>query len=298
MFRRRACALAPLTASALWGGMYVVSKWGFASIPPVTLGFLRVALGGAVLLGVVRFRYPARDFSRADRRRFLVLGGWIALTIVSQFVGTDLTTASQGSLLTVLTPVFTLLLGVVVLSEPLTRRRVAGMALAVAGTLLVLSGRYDLGSVSAGNLLGVAMLLVASAAWAGYTVWGKPAVRAASALETATYSTLAAVPILGVAALVELATTPRSLDGGTLSLPVLGAVAYLGVASTALAWYLWYRGLEYVDAGTVSVFFFAQPLVGAALGALLLDERLGPTFAGGGLVMAAGVLLVSTDPGT
>lgn len=41
---RYAFALAPLAAAALWGGMYVVSKWGFALIPPVTLGFLRVAL--------------------------------------------------------------------------------------------------------------------------------------------------------------------------------------------------------------------------------------------------------------
>lgn len=69
---------------------------------------------------------------------------------------------------------------------------------------------------------------------------------------------------------------------------------YLGLASTAAAWYLRYKGLEYVDAGTVAVFFFAQPAVGAVLAALFLGEALGPAFTVGGAVMAAGVYVVST----
>ena len=39
----------PLLASCLWGGMYVVSRAGFGLIPPVTLGALRVIIGGAAL---------------------------------------------------------------------------------------------------------------------------------------------------------------------------------------------------------------------------------------------------------
>jgi drug/metabolite transporter (DMT)-like permease len=301
-------ALAPLGAATLWGGMYVVSKWGFAAIPPVTLGFLRVALGAAALLAVVRWRRPTPDFSAADRRRLVALGGIVAATIATQFVGTDLTNASQGALLTVLTPVFTLLLGVAVLSEPLTRRKAAGMALAAAGTLLVLAGRYDLGAIAAGNAVGVAALLAASLAWAAYTVYGKPLVRRYSALETAAYSTLAAVPMLAVLAGVELAVlghdpvvsgSDLAVSGDPLvafppTLPVVAAVLYLGLASTAGAWYLWYKGLEYADAGTVAIFFFAQPVVGAALAAVLLGESLGPTFLVGGGVMAAGVYVVST----
>jgi len=287
-------AAAPLAAASLWGGMYVVSKWGFGAIPPITLGFLRVALGAATLLAVVRATRPARDFSRSDRYRLVALGGWVTATIATQFVGTDLTNASQGSLLTVLTPVFTLLLGVAVLAEPLSRRKTAGTALAAVGTLVVLAGRYDLAGMAAGNAAGVAALLAASLAWAAYTVYGKPLVRKFSALETATYSTVAAVPMLGALAAAELAVTGYALADVPRTLPVAAAVLYLGVASTAAAWYLWYKGLERADAGTVAVFFFAQPVVGAALAAALLGESLGPTFLTGGAVMAAGVYLVST----
>ncbi len=72
------------------------------------------------------------------------------------------------------------------------------------------------------------------------------------------------------------------------------AVCYLGLGETAAAWYLWYKGREYVDASVVSAFFFAQPVAGAVFGALFLGERLGPRFVLGGVVMAAGIYLVAT----
>lgn len=290
--RRHAFAAGPLAAAAIWGGMYVVSKWGFARIPPLTLGFLRVALGAAVLYAAVGQRRPELD--AGDRRRFLVLGGWVAATIATQFVGTELTSASQGSLLTVLTPVFTVALGAAVLDEAVTGRKLAGVALATAGTLVVLAGQYDLAATATGNAAGVALLLAASLCWAGYTVWGLPVVRRYSALTAATYSTVAATPMLAVGAAVELWVLRPPL-APALSPGALLAVAYLGVASTALAWYLWYTGLAAVPAGTVAVFFFAQPVVGAALGALLLGEAVGAGFAAGGALMGLGIWVVSRE---
>jgi len=295
VFRRNVHAFAPLAASSLWGGMYVVAKWGLATVPPVLLSFLRVALASAVLLAVVRLTKPERTFSRADRRRFLLLGAAITLTLTTQFVGTELTNASQSSLLTVLTPVFTLWLGIAVLDEPLTRAKTSGMGLALAGTTLVLAGQYDLTGMTADNAGGVAALLVASLAWAAYTVWGRDLVRRYSALETTTYATVASTPMILALVPVEFAVRNVAFGPSAVSGLLVLAVLYLGVFSTAAAWYLWYKGLEFVDSGTVSVFFFAQPVVGSALGAVLLGERLGPLFVLGGAVMAAGVYVVSAN---
>ncbi len=287
-------AAAPLGAAALWGGMYVVSKWGFQTIPPVTLAFLRVLLGAVTLVLILRLTRPRRTFSRAEWRSFAILAVWIAITLLTQFVGTDLTNASQGSLLTVLTPVFTLVLGIILLDESLSGRKIGGIVLAAIGTLLVIAGQYDLRAIGAGNLLGIIGLLVASFGWAAYTVYGTPLVRRYSPLETATYSTVLAIPILGLAAGFELLSLGRSPASVPVTPGIIGAVLYLGVGSTALAWYLWYRGVEHLEAGVVAAFFFVQPVVGSLLGVLFLEETLGPLFLVGGAVMAGGVYLAST----
>jgi len=57
--------------------------------------------------------------------------------------------------------------------------------------------------------------------------------------------------------------------------------------------YLWNKSLELLDAGLVSLLFFAQPVVGVGLGTLLLGEELnlgfwiGAVLIGGGLLVAA-----------
>ncbi len=188
----------------------------------------------------------------------MVLGAWVAVTIATQFLGTELTNASQGSLLTVLTPIFAVVLGASVLGERVTRAKAAGVVLAAVGTVVVLAGQYDLTGIAAGNAAGVALLVLASLAWAGYTVWGVAVVRKYGALTAATYSAIAATPMLFVLAVVELAVVGRGVGSIPLSAGFLFAVAYLGLASTAAAWYLWYKGLEHVPAGTVAVFFFSS----------------------------------------
>jgi drug/metabolite transporter (DMT)-like permease len=217
MVRDRLLALAPLVSAVLWGGMYVVSEWSFSEIPPVTLSFLRVALGAGVLLVIVQRTAPERSFSRQDWRGFVVLRFWVTVTLVPQFVGTALTNASQGSLLTILTPIFTVLLGVSILGEQLTQRRLAGMVLAIAGTFLVLAGQYDFSTLGGGTLVGVGLLFIASFGWAAFTIWGTPFVRKYSALETATYATVAAVPMIGILVPIELALRDGGLSGSEIT---------------------------------------------------------------------------------
>ena len=94
------------------------------------------------------------------------------------------------------------------------------------------------------------------------------------------------------AAAIEL--TQRSIgsiDAGT----VLG-ILYLGVVSTAGAMWLWNRAFTLVDASIASLFFFAQPLVGAVLGVVLLGQALTNNLLLGGLLIALGVLFSIVNP--
>jgi drug/metabolite transporter (DMT)-like permease len=292
MNRDRLLATAPLLAAIVWGGMYVVSKWGFDEIPPLTLAFLRIVIGAGVLYLIVRVTTPARSFSRGEWRRFGILAAWLTLALTTQFVGTDLTNASQGSLLTVLTPVFMVGLGVSALDEQLTAGKVLGTGIAALGTLVVLVGQYDLRALTNGSLTGVGLLLVSAFAFAAFSAFGKPLIDRYSALETATYATVLSVPMFGALVPVEVYLRPAAFGSISTTAPVVAAVLYLGVLSTAVAWYCWYKGMEYADASTVAVYFFAQPVVGIALGTLLLGETTGLGTVGGGLLLVLGVFLV------
>ncbi len=70
----------------------------------------------------------------------------------------------------------------------------------------------------------------------------------------------------------------------------MAAVLYLGVGATAIAWSLWYRGYAAAPPAVAAAAFFAQPVVGAVLGVLLLGEVLGPAFLGGAILIGGGIL--------
>jgi drug/metabolite transporter (DMT)-like permease len=82
---------------------------------------------------------------------------------------------------------------------------------------------------------------------------------------------------------------PDLLHTRPLGGPAWIAIFYVGLISTVVAYYLWNRGLELVEAGAGSVFFFAQPLTGTVFAWLLLGERLTMGFFLGAALILAGV---------
>ncbi|WP_297161494.1 DMT family transporter [Thermogemmatispora sp.] len=283
--------LAPLGASCLWGGMYVVSRASFGAIPPVTLGLLRLLLGGAALWLVLRLRGPRERLQRQERWRLPLLGLCIAATITTQFIGTNLASAHDGALLTTITPLFIVPLAWLLLGERPRWRIVAGTLLALVGVVIIVGSEQSNGASTQARslLLGDGLLIISAFFWALFTVLGTPLVRKYSALVITTYGTLWSLVFFLPLALWELSHLPRL----SFSLSSLASVLYLGLGATALAWFLWYRGVERLPAGVAAVFFFAQPLVGGLLSALFLQEVLGAGFWLGGLVLALGIMLAS-----
>lgn len=73
-------------------------------------------------------------------------------------------------------------------------------------------------------------------------------------------------------------------------------VLYLGAVSTALAFFLWTKGFELMDAGTAGLFFFVQPIFGAILGWLVLGEQLTvPFFIGSSLIIGSVLLAMKGE---
>ena len=287
--RRALGVLAGLGAAAIWGGMYVVSKYVLDHVPPFTLVWLRLAIGTAALAAVVlAVRSGPRPLGGRDIGLMAVLGAVGMLgSMNAQFLGTRLSTAANGALITSATPAFMVLFAWPILGERPTHRRVVGLLAATAGVVATIVLDPSFGGLD-GAGLGNLLLVVAALTWALYSVMAGRAARRHPALLTTLYAT-------GFGALFTLPLV--DLDFPPPPAPVWLGVLYLGVVSTAVAFYLWNRSIQLLGAGLPAVLFFAQPIVGGTLGALLLGERLGPGFFVGGGLIVIGVLVTAREDG-
>ena len=136
--RRRLLGAACLfAAAAIWGGMYVVSKYVLDYIPPMTLLAIRLVIGGAALLLVmVTSRSPWVGVRDLPRMALLGLVGF-GISLAAQFIDTRLSSASHGAVITSVTPAFILVFAAGLLKERITWAKVAAVAIATAGALLV-----------------------------------------------------------------------------------------------------------------------------------------------------------------
>jgi drug/metabolite transporter (DMT)-like permease len=284
---RLAGILSGLAAAAIWGGMYVVSKVVLEVLPPFTLLTLRLILGAAAL-GLILLLRPRMGIERRQAAQVLGIGliGF-GVSVGLQFVGTSLSSAANAALITSASPVFILLFGALLLGEAVTPRRMAALILASLGVVAVLNPtNVDL---SESSFRGNVALIAAAVTWGLYSVLVKRASRNLGTTEVSFLAFLGGLVISLPLAWVE----GQGGQAGPVTLPVVLGILYLGLVSTALAMYLWNRSLALLEAGLVSLLFFAQPVVGVSLGALLLGESLPPSFWLGSALIGAGLLLAA-----
>lgn len=281
--------LCGLGAASIWGGMYVVSKVVLEIIPPFSLVTIRLVLG-AITLALILFLKGFPKTSRAEILRILGVGfvGY-GVSLSLQFLGTKLSTAANGSLVTSATPAFVLLFAWMLLNEKITGRRLMALFLATLGVIAVIDPRSA--QLDPELFLGNLFLIGAAVTWALYSVLVRKVTQNTDVLLFSMIAFLGGLPVTVPAGAWELSTSPM----GEITLGVVGGILFLGIISTALAMVLWNTAFAYVDASLASLTFFAQPVVGTLLGWLFLSERITPLFLLGGLLIGIGLIISSRD---
>ncbi|PEU50162.1 EamA family transporter [Priestia megaterium] len=273
-------------AASIWGGMYVVVKVVVAVIPPLELVWIRyvIAILALFIIGLIK-----RQSWRINKSHIslIVAIGVIgnAISIVTQEYGTMLSSAQMGAIITSSTPAFMVIFARLILKERLNMKKGISVGLATIGVLLIVGN----GHINMSSQLGGISLLMAALTWALMSILIKRVPSSYSPVVITTYSILVAILVLtpfvykGLAEIHISKLTDPTIGGGLL---------YLGIVSTALAFILWNRGLQLLNASSGGLFFFFQPLVGTLLGWLLLGETIGGTFWIGSFLILIGVLLV------
>jgi drug/metabolite transporter (DMT)-like permease len=194
--------------------------------------------------------------------------------------------ASQGALVQASIPAMTALVAVLWLRERASTSRWVGIALSVAGVLIVFSGGSSDGSGSA--LLGCLLMFASVVCWALYTAMAKRVAAFDSIVITASVTATGALLLLPLS-LYEFATA------GIQALPAKAwlGVLYLGCIASGLAYMLYNASLRHLDASEVGVYTNLIPVVGVLTGVIVLGEPLTLRIIAGAAVVAIGVWLTS-----
>lgn len=273
-------------AASIWGGMYVVVKHVVDFVPPLELVWIRyiIAIFALLIIGVV-----TKQSWRIEKRDLLLIFmiGLIGntISIITQEVGTMLSTAQMGAIITSTTPAFMVLFARIILKEKITFKKAISIILATLGVGIIVGNA----NIEPSLQLGGVSLLVAALTWALMSVLIKRVPGQYSQIVVTCYTTLVAIVLLTPFTISRL----PELDVQAMMHPsIWGGLLYLGVISTACAFLLWNRGLQMLNASSGGLFFFFQPIVGTFLGWLLLGEQIGLSFWIGTILIFIGVLLV------
>ena len=273
----------------LWGSLYVVTKVLLTSLPAFSVAFVRFFIAWLALTAYSRLRRSkgaAEPSFRRDanyRRCVLLLGvGGYAISVGMQLLGTKFAGSTVASLINSLNPVTISLMAVFLLHEPLTWRKVLGIALSVFGVFLIV------GLGAQVNGLGIALSLVSVLGWSLISVLNRRGVTQYGALPV----TRDAIGTAAVCNLVFCAV--ESVYRGEIAAWTPGAllgVAYMGVVCTGLTYILWNRGLALLPASNCSALYPIQPLTSALLGIIIFGERITLSFALGAACIVGGILI-------
>lgn len=275
------------TVAVLFSANYIISKIGMGSFPPLAFAWLRVA-GSAVMLQAMLPRNRPR-LNRSDWREIGVLS--LLGVVINQtlfLTGLSLTTAHVAAILISTIPVFTLGTAIVLKRESATSTKVAGIALAAAGALLVIGFEGLEGSTR--SVLGAAMLVLNCLSFSIYLVVSKPTVTRLSARVVLApmflLATFLMLPICGSSLLrMSWSTIP---PGAWLALLLVIAGPTVG-AYLLNAWAL----AQGAESSLVAAYVYLQPVLTTILAAIFLAERMEPAVGGAALLIFAGVWLSS-----
>ena len=264
-------ALAP----SVWGTTYIVTTQFLPPGHPLFAGFLRALPAGLIALAVTRKLPRGAWWGKAAVLGVLNIGLFLPLL----FIAAERLPGGVAATLSAAQPLIVAVLAVAVLHERLSARRLLWGVVGAAGVGLVV-----IGPNAALDTVGIAAGLAGAATMAlGVTLtkrWGRPA--GVSPLAFTGWQLAAG----------GLFLTPLTflIEGAPPAIGLHAALGYLwlGLVGGLVTFVLWFQGIAALPVTSVAVLGLLSPLVAAGLGAVVLDQTLGPIqLAGFGLALAS-----------
>ncbi|OHD17703.1 MAG: hypothetical protein A2Y38_01120 [Spirochaetes bacterium GWB1_59_5] len=274
--------------SSIFGLSFLVTKGALEAFSPVTLLFLRFALATAALgllalAGIVKLGYRGKPMLPL----VLICLFQPILYFTFETFGLREVASSTAGLIIGALPAAVAALSAPLLREHLAKRQVAGLLLSIAGVALVVMAG-DSGSGSGANkavaaaggaapdsLRGILLVVGAMVSAAFYNVYSRKASVRYSPAETTFAMMISGAVFFGLLVMLEAARNGWSGLFSRATPAAWGAVAYLGILSSVVAFFLVNLSLARLKAAQASIFGTLTTLVSLVAGVLLRAEPFG-----------------------
>ncbi|MBN1241209.1 MAG: DMT family transporter [Spirochaetales bacterium] len=282
-----------LLATALWAGNMLVARAFKGAIPPVSLATLRWTLAVAAFAPfAARSLYRERAALRASLGHVAATGLLgVALFTTLVYVAGRSTAALNLGLISITFPVFIMLFARVLYGERIHVLRVAGLVIVFSGVALLLVD----GDLAALRSLAFApgdfVMLFASVVFAAYSllVRARPKELPVPAFQFATFAA-------GLAFLLPAFAVERLLSGPLVLEPgILGAVLYVGLGASLVAFVAWNGAIERIGATKAGLVYYTVPLFSGFGAWLFLGEPVGAVHLAAGALVLTGILLATAE---
>jgi drug/metabolite transporter (DMT)-like permease len=294
-----ACAAVPAADARLygllalmllfWSANFVFAKFALNELPAMLVICLRIVLSGVLMgpvyaLAIDGDSAPER-WTKRDAPLLAALGLLgVVLNQMLFVVGLSRTTVAHGAVISAMSPILVMIGASLSGQEHLSRRKLAGVVVALCGVAGLQLGKAQAGRASmAGDLL----LLASSMAFAAFTVFGKRTMARFGSLAVNLFAYTGGAVLLLPLAIWELSRHDVSQASGAAWLGIVYMAIFPGIAG-----YLIYsHALRYLPATRVSSVTYLQPVLATLLAIAVLGERPGPGFVVGGALVLGGLFI-------
>lgn len=272
--------------SILWGGSFFFNGAALRELPPLTLVLLRVALGAAMLLPLLRVQGIGFPKGVAGWRAFVAIG---LLNNVIPFslivIGQTFVPSGLASILNATTPLFTVMVMAAAGEEALQMRRIAGVALGLLGVIVLRGWGIE---TRPGQGLGILLCLGGALSYGFAALAARRLLKDTPPLGAAAFQLMASTVMMAVVAGVMEQPWRLPMPGLTTWFAVLG----LAGLSTALAYIVFFQIIRRSGATNVMLVTLLIPVTAILLGWLVLGEPISAREIAGAIVIGSALLVI------
>jgi drug/metabolite transporter (DMT)-like permease len=269
----------------LWSGNYIMAKIVLRDVPAILVVALRALMAGVLIFPVYwrRLRRTGEWPRGRELGKLFLLGfGGIAMNQLFFVMGIGRTTVIHSAIIMSTIPVWVLLLAAALGLETITATKLAGMAVAILGVLLLQSFRSGHNGGSTPTVLGDFLVLLCALLLAGMTVFTKlwkPG------------ETVGIVAVGYIAGAIAFAPViwweSRSFPLRLITPALWAGILYMAAFSSVICYLIYNYALRYIAASRVAATQYMQPFLATMLAVMILGERLtAPIIAAGGVIIA------------